>query len=76
MDLEERISKRVDEQKKAGENGLWSWLALLKILSPSFPFFFSLTPELTVSILRLLCSRLILIPGLLRSANVARCGVL
>lgn len=35
----------------------------------------SFTPELTVSILRLLCSHLILIPGLLRSASVAGVAV-
>lgn len=36
-----------------------------------FLLLLSLTAELTVSILRLLCSHLILIPGLLRSGGAA-----
>lgn len=48
-----------------------SCLAVLRTPSAVLLLLLSLTIELTVSILQLLCSHLILIPGLLRSAGVA-----
>lgn len=61
-------------KKKRRQGGLRSCLAvlrtrfiLLRLSVLRLLLLLSLTPELTVSILRLLCSHLILIPGLLRS---------
>lgn len=56
-------------KKKRREDGLRSCLAALR--TPFAVLLPSLTIELTVSILQLLCSHLILIPGLLRSVGVA-----
>lgn len=63
-------SKGVDGQKVAGGEDLRSCLAILKTAFVLL-LLLSLTPELTVSILRFLCSHLILIPGLLRFTDVA-----
>lgn len=77
MDESKRMNRReLIEKKEVERDGLRSCLAVLG--TPFTVFLLLLTIELTVSILQLLCSHLILIPGLLRSVSRRRprCDVL